>query len=123
MQLAALVSGAAEVIGPEATLFEASEMMVERSTEAFAVVDGRKLVGVFTEHDLVEAVAGEADLDAETVGDWMSESPDTFPPDTTIDDAVAWLMETGYRHMPVVGDGELLGIVGIRDLMWALATR
>ena len=123
MQLAALVSGAAEVIGPEATLFEASEMMVERSTEAFAVVDGRKLVGVFTEHDLVEAVAGEADLDNETVGDWMSESPDTFPPDTTIDDAVAWLMETGYRHLPVVGDGELLGIVGIRDLMWALATR
>ena len=55
------------------------------------------------------------------MSDWMTESPDTFPPDMSVDEAVAWLMETGYRHLPVMGDGELLGIVGIRDLMWALA--
>ncbi|MDQ3783047.1 MAG: CBS domain-containing protein [Actinomycetota bacterium] len=123
MQLAGLVSGAAEVIGAEATLLDASTRMIDRSVDALAVVDGRSLVGVFTEHDLVEAVADDADLHAETVADWMTESPDTFTPDTTIDDAAAWLMETGYRHLPVVGDGELLGIVTIRDLMWALATK
>ncbi|HEY5727086.1 MAG TPA: CBS domain-containing protein [Acidimicrobiia bacterium] len=123
MQLAGLVSGAADLIGAEATLVEAATMMVERSIDAFAVVDGRNLVGLFTEHDLVSAVAGGADLDSDTVADWMAESPDTFPPDATVDDSVAWLMETGYRHLPVYGDGELLGIVTIRDLMWALATR
>jgi CBS domain-containing protein len=123
MQLAGLVSGAADLIGAEATLVEAATIMVERSIDAFAVVDGRNLVGLFTEHDLALAVAGGADLDSDTVADWMAESPDTFPPDATVDDSVAWLMETGYRHLPVYGDGELLGIVTIRDLMWALATR
>ncbi len=47
----------------------------------------------------------------------------TPSPRRHVDDAVAWLMETGYRHIPVYGDGELLGIVTIRDLMWALGTR
>jgi CBS domain-containing protein len=123
MQLAALVSGAADVIGAEATLREAATTMVEQAVDAYAVVDGRRLVGLLTEHDVLSAVAGGADLEADTVADWMAEAPDTFPPDTTVDDAVAWLMETGYRHLPVFGDGELLGIVTIRDLMWALATR
>ena len=50
----------------------------------------------------------------------MSEAPDTFTPDVTVNEAVEWLLETGYRHLPVVADGELLGVVTIRDLMWAL---
>ena len=121
MKLAALVSGSAEVIGSEATLVEAAERMIERSVDALAVVSGRQVVGLFTEHDLAESVAAGADLDDETVADWMTEAPDTFPPDMSVDEAVAWLMETGYRHLPVMGDDDLMGIVGIRDLVWALA--
>ena len=121
MRLSALVSGSAEVIGSEASLVEAAERMVEQSVDALAVVSGRNVVGLFTQHDLTSAVADGADTDEESVADWMTEAPDTFPPDMAVDEAVAWLMETGYRHLPVMGDGELLGIVGIRDLMWALA--
>ncbi len=121
MQLSALVGGRAEVIGSEASLAEAAERMVEQSVDALAVVSGREVVGLFTERDLTEAVADGADADAETVEEWMTESPDTFPPDMAVREAVAWLLETGYRHMPVMGDRELLGIVGIRDLMWAQA--
>ena len=120
MQLSALVSGSAEVIGSEATLSDAAERMVEQSVDALAVVSGRNLVGLFTQHDLTEAVAGSADVE-EPIADWMTEAPDTFPPDMSVDEAIAWLMETGYRHLPVMGDGELMGIVGIRDLTWALA--
>ena len=54
------------------------------------------------------------------VEEWMSEAPDTFKPDVTVTEAVAWLLETGYRHLPVVADEDLLGVVTIRDLMWAL---
>jgi CBS domain-containing protein len=121
MRLSALVSGSAEVIGSEATLGEAAERMVERSVDALVVVSGRNVVGLFTEHDLTVAVADGADPEDETIAEWMTESPDTFPPDMAVEEAVAWLMETGYRHLPVMGDGELLGIVGIRDLVWALA--
>ncbi len=121
MRLAALVSGSAEVIGSEASLGDAAERMVEQSVDALAVVSGRSVVGLFTQHDLTTAVADGADAEEETIADWMTEAPDTFPPDMEVEEAVAWLMETGYRHLPVMGDGELLGIVGIRDLMWALA--
>jgi CBS domain-containing protein len=120
MQLSALVSGAAEVIGSEVSLIEAAERMVEQSVDALAVVSGRNVVGLFTQHDLTEAVADGADLE-DPVIDWMTEAPDVFPPDMAVNEAVAWLLETGYRHLPVMGDGELLGIVGIRDLMWSLA--
>ena len=89
--------------------------------DALVVVSGRNVVGLFTQHDLTTAVAGGADVEDESVAEWMTESPDTFPPDMAVNEAVAWLMETGYRHLPVMGDGKLLGIVGIRDLMWALA--
>jgi CBS domain-containing protein len=121
MKLSALVSGSAEVIGSEATLVDAAERMIERSVDALAVVSGREVAGLFTEHDLAESVAAGADLEHETVADWMTEAPDTFPPDMSVDEAVAWLMETGYRHLPVMGDDDLMGIVGIRDLVWALA--
>ncbi len=121
MQLSGLVNGKAELIGSEATLAEAAERMIAQAVDALAVVSGRNVAGLFTEHDLTEAVAGGADVEEETVAEWMTESPDVFAPDTSIDEAAAWLMETGYRHLPVMGDRELLGIVGIRDLMWALA--
>ncbi len=121
MHLSALVSGKAELIGSEATLAEAAERMIEQSVDALAVVLDRNVVGLFTEHDLAVAVADGAEVEEESIQEWMTESPDTFPPDTSVDEAVAWLLETGYRHMPVMADGELLGIVGIRDLMWALA--
>lgn len=120
MQLEALVGGAAEVVGPETTLGEAADRMVERGTDGLAVVDGRSLVGIITEHDVVVAVADGADADEETVSEWMSETPDTFGPEVPIEEAVEWLMQTGYRHLPVMAGNELLGVVSIRDLLWAL---
>ena len=50
----------------------------------------------------------------------MSETPDTFGPDVEVREAAAWLLEMGYRHMPVMQEGELLGIVSIRDILWAI---
>jgi CBS domain-containing protein len=65
-------------------------------------------------------VATGADPETELVADWMAEAPDTFSPDVEVEEAARWLLEVGYRHMPVMSDGELLGIVSIRDLLWAL---
>jgi CBS domain-containing protein len=122
MQLEALVGGAAEVIGPEATLAEAADRMIERSADCLAVVDGRNLVGILTEHDVVVAVADGVDTEDELVSSWMSEAPDTFGPDVSVREATEWLMQTGYRHLPVMAGGELLGVVSIRDLLWAVQT-
>ena len=66
------------------------------------------------------AMTEKLDPEEESVADWMSDTPDTFGPDVEVHEAAAWLLEMGYRHMPVMADGELLGIVSIRDILWAI---
>jgi CBS domain-containing protein len=119
MRLEALVGGATEIVGPEGTLADAAEVMADQTSDYVVVIDNREMVGILTERDLVLAIAEGEDLGAALVEEWMSEAPDTFSPDVSVAEAVAWLLETGYRHLPVMADGELLGVVTIRDLMWA----
>jgi len=120
MKLGALVGGAAAVVGPEATLGDAAEALVAGGVGSLGVVSDRQLVGIITERDLVRALAEGADTEVEIVSGWMAEAPDTFSPDVEIEEAAAWLLEVGYRHMPVMADGELLGIVSMRDILWAM---
>ena len=120
MKLGALVGGSATVIGSEATLADAAEALVEASVGGLGVIVDRELVGIITERDLVRAIAQGADPETDTVADWMADAPDTFSPDVEVEAAARWLLEVGYRHMPVMENGELLGIVSIRDILWAI---
>ena len=121
MRLHALVGDSTEIMGPEGTLSDAAESMADNDVDYVIVIDNREMVGILTERDIVLAVAEGVDLGAALVEEWMSEAPDTMSPDVTVAEAVSWLMETGYRHLPVIADDELLGVVTGRDLMWALA--
>ena len=120
MILRSLISGLATVIGPEATLGDAAEALGDYDLGGLAVVSDRNLVGIVTERDLVRALGAGADTESELVADWMADAPDTFSPDVDVTEAAAWLLEVGYRHMPVMEDGELLGIVNIRDILRAV---
>lgn len=120
MKLGALVGGTATVIGPEATVADAAEALVADGVGSLGVVSDRRLIGIITERDVVRAIAEGADPESEVVADWMSDAPDTFSPEVDVEEAAAWLLEVGYRHMPVMDDGELLGIVSIRDILWAI---
>ncbi|MDH3731161.1 MAG: CBS domain-containing protein [Acidimicrobiia bacterium] len=122
MQVGALVGGKSEVVGPETPLFVAAESLIENGIGSLAVVDGRELAGIFTERDLVRATAKGADPQESVVRDWMTAAPDTIGPDVDVDEAAAWLLEMGYRHLPVMEGDELLGIVSIRDLLWAISS-
>jgi CBS domain-containing protein len=55
----------------------------------------------------------------EDVGDWMTQEPQTTTPDTTVEDALERMLSGGFRHLPVVDDGRLVGMVSIRDLAGA----
>ena len=120
MKLGALVGGSATVIGPEATVADAAEILVSEGVGSLGVVDKRQLIGIITERDVVRCVSEGEDPEDEQVSDWMSDAPDTFSPDVDCREAGAWLLEVGYRHMPVMQDGELLGIVSIRDILWSI---
>ncbi len=70
MQIGALVGGAAEVVGPEVMLAEAADRMIERQVDCVAVVNGRRLVGIITERDVVVAVGEGVDTAHEIVSSW-----------------------------------------------------
>jgi CBS domain-containing protein len=122
VKLGALVGGSATVIGPEATLGDAAEALVADDVGSLGVVADRDLVGIITERDLVRALSDGADPEHDVVSDWMADAPDTFSPEVDVEDAAGWLLEVGYRHMPVMEGGELLGIVSIRDILWAITS-
>ncbi len=119
MNLGDLVGGGADVIGHEATVEEAAAVLVDSGIDCLAVVRGRELVGIVTERDMVQALADDYDEEA-TVAEWMTDAPDSFGPEVPVDEAARFALESGYRHLPVMRDGDLLGIVTIRDLLWAV---
>ncbi|GIU92008.1 MAG: hypothetical protein KatS3mg011_0914 [Acidimicrobiia bacterium] len=120
MQVRELVGGSATVGGPDLTLEEAARVMIDEHIGSIGVVDGGKLVGILTDRDLVRAAAAGADPTSAKVREWMTPDPDRLSPDADVEEAAEWLLATGYRHLPVVDGDRLLGILSIKDLLWAL---
>lgn len=78
------------------------------------------MVGLVTERDLVRALAEGHDPETTPVSAVMTREPDVFDPEDDVWEAAEWLAESGYRHLPVIEEGQLLGIVSVRDLLVAL---
>ena len=95
---------------------DAVRRMNERRVGAVLVLEGDRLVGVFTERDVLRAVA-DGLTPAAAVGDWMTRGPETIEPDDTAEHAAIIMIHGGFRHLPVVEAGTVVGILSIRDLM------
>ena len=122
MRVRALVGRHCEIVGPETSLRDVALAMKNVGVSAVAVVDRTGLIGICTDRDLTMAVADGCDSDL-VVSDRMAMSPDTIDAEAPVRDAALWLLETGYRHLPVLDDGELLGIIDSRDLLWAVTPK
>jgi CBS domain-containing protein len=97
--------------------------MLEEGVGSVAVCDAGKLVGIFTERDVL-ALSGEGtDLDAVRVGDVMTRGPVTVSADVPVLDAARLMGEKRIRHLPVVEGEHLLGMIGIRDVLGSLVER
>jgi CBS domain-containing protein len=114
-------SGDVLTIEPTVTLGEAARAMRSRDVGAAVVYEDGKLVGIFTERDLLRAIAESRHPDQHHVRAYMTPDPITLPPDHAPSEAAQIMTERKFRHIPVVEDGELLGIVSIRDLVAATA--
>lgn len=103
-------------ISAEATLGEAASAMADRGVGAVVVLEGEAIAAILTERDVMKAVAAGQDGSA-PVTEWMTRHPDTIEPGDTTDHAASLMIHGGFRHLPVVEDGRVVGMVSIRDLM------
>ena len=78
--------------------------------------------GTVTAADPATAGAAAA-ATVDPVSKHMTAAPDTVAPDVKVTAAASWMLETGYRHLPVIENGELLGIVDVREVLWALVSK
>ena len=90
--------------------------MTERGVGAVVVLDGERVRAIFTERDLLRAVGAGKDGSA-PVAEWMTPNPETIEPTDTTDHAASLMIHGGYRHLPVVEDERVVGIISIRDLV------
>jgi len=120
MHLRSFVGGHVEIVDSQTRLHEAAGLMLKHVIGSLLVVDGDAISGILTEHDLARALAHNPDLEEETVGTWMSDYPTKASPSWTIDEAADMMLVRGFRHMPVLEGDRPVGMVSIKDLMWAI---
>ena len=119
MQLADLMNTNVLSVGPDLALEEVANRMVANDTGAAAVVDEGKLVGVISERDLMRQLAAGWDGSLR-VGDRMVRAVLTATPSTELPEAMAIMIDGHFRHLPIVSDDRVVGMVSMRDLMaWA----
>ena len=110
-------------VSPDDTVSIAIARMLEENVGSVGVCEGEKLVGMFTERDVLR-LAGEGSQFADVrVGDVMTRQLVTLAPDDDILDAARLMGERKIRHLPVLEGENLLGIVGIREIVRALVER
>ena len=103
-------------VEPGDRLGKVAERMVDRDVGAVIVLEGDELVGILTERDMLRAVAAGINEDT-LVSDWMTRDPETMEPDDTTQHAAVLMIHGGFRHMPLVEGGRVVGVLSIRDLM------
>jgi CBS domain-containing protein len=111
-------------VEPAANLTEAVHAMSAGRSGSVLVLQAGSLVGIFTERDILRALAHSAKADLariSSVTQWMSRDPVTIGPDTTVAEALNQMLFGGFRHLPVMEEDAVVGIVSMRDLAKSIA--
>jgi len=105
-------------IGPDALVYDAVKLMAERGIGAIVVADGDNIVGIVTERDYArKIVLSERSSKSTPVRDIMSSSVIYVRPDTSNEECMALMTDKRIRHLPVIDNGRLVGMISIGDLV------
>lgn len=116
MMLRDLMSTRVASTTPVAPVSAAAAAMVAANAGSAVVLQGRFLVGILTERDVLRAAASGQDLSASLVSAWMTPDPHSASPDTSAEEAAQIMLLHGFRHLPIVEGRAVCGVVSLRDL-------
>jgi CBS domain-containing protein len=102
-------------------LASVAELMWRQQTGSVVILEGRRIVGIVTERDVLRTVAAGKDAASVLVGDVMTTDIITTSPDTSVRDAARTMAQHWIRHLPVVENGQLVGIISQRDITGVFA--
>ena len=104
-------------IRPSAMVIDAARAMAKGGVGSVLVMEGEAILGVFTERDIMRALAHRSDAGrVSSVAKWMTPDPVTIAPDATVGEALDRMLDGGFRHLPVMEGSTPVGIVSMRDL-------
>jgi CBS domain-containing protein len=99
-------------------VFEAVQKMIEEKIGAVLVVDGEALAGIFSERDVLVRVVGlHRNPETTPVAHVMTHDPVTIDVTTTVEEVLDLHSGKEFRHLPVMDDGRLVGMLSVRDLL------
>jgi CBS domain-containing protein len=105
-------------VTPETSVFDAIKLMAEKNIGALAVMDGERLIGVFSERDYTRKVILQGKASKSTqVREIFSGQVVTISRDHTVEDCLRLMTHHRIRHLPVMQEGKLVGLVSIGDLV------
>jgi CBS domain-containing protein len=108
-------------VEPGATVFQALQRMAEKDIGAILVMQGEEVVGIFSERDYARKIVLREKRSKETeVREMMSPRVLCVAPERTVEECMALMTEKRVRHLPVVEDGKLAGVVSIGDVVKAM---
>ncbi len=112
-------------ISPQATVFEAIQLLARKNIGALPVMDADRLVGMFSERDYTRKVALEGKTSHTTrVRDVLTAVVSTIRSEDTVEEAMRQMTEKRTRHLPVVDEGKLVGLISIGDTVsWIISAQ
>jgi CBS domain-containing protein len=100
------------------TVLETVRAMVERNIGAVPILHGGKLVGIFSERDLMRRVVAEGrDPRSTCLAEVMTDDPLSINMNESLENCMALMRRHGFRHLPVCHEGQLIGVVSLRDIL------
>jgi CBS domain-containing protein len=111
-------------VDPSTNLIEAAHAMSVGRSGSVLVLESSSLIGIFTERDILRAMAFSAKADlarVSSVSRWMTRDPVTIGPDVTVAEALNQMLFGGFRHLPVMEGNAVVGVISMRDLAESIA--
>jgi len=104
-------------ISQDATILDALKLMADKDIGAVLIMEGEKLLGIFTERDYARRISLKGNDDSTPIKEIMTKQVYCVTPEQTAEACMAQMVDKHFRHLPVVKNGKVVGVISINDVV------